>query len=346
MYLGRRSAPRADTPMTEQRTILLLGAGASKASRFELPTMQGFFAHNAAHIPDAMTKMLMEMYGMHSKLADWNLEDALSFLYASAERATTWGRYSPEPGCGFGDLLKVVRARLSIAPEEHCPLHVRLLDATRPRTVVTLNYDLVADQSFDSWAKQQADPQLARHPRLKLLSLVGRMPVAGPDPIGLHSDDAKGGFFLKLHGSLDWVVCSDPRCPNAEEIYVGSLNGYAETHEPGAPCGRCGASLETLIIPPLPVKSIETRHRLRLLWRLAMNELALADRVVVMGLSFAASDFDLRWLIRQARFGRRKEMSLAVINPSRKDRDRAIGLFADVTSVREYDSLDEFLAVA
>lgn len=329
--------------MSDERVVLLLGSGASRGSRFSLPTMQGFF--DAASLSDPIRRLMTQMYGGLSEAKDWNLEDVLSFLYASADRATTWGRYVPEPGGTYDDVLGLVRSRLTIPRDAHCALHVQLLNAAKPRTLITLNYDLVADQSFDVWANQQSEPQRARAPRIKLLSLVARMPVAGPDPIGLHGSAAQGGFFLKLHGSLDWVICSDGSCSNSEEVHVASLNGYLPTHAPGQPCGRCGASLETLIVPPLPVKSVESRRRLRLLWRLALNELAEADRIVIVGLSFAPSDFELRWLIRQARFTRPNGIPLLdIVNPCVADRNTAIGLFAGASIANQFDSLDDYIA--
>jgi hypothetical protein len=48
------------------------------------------------------------------------------------------------------------------------------------------------------------------------------------------------------------------------------------------------------------MKSFAQFPKLGLLWSLAHRELSTADRIVVFGLSFAASDYYLRWLFRSS----------------------------------------------
>ena len=63
-------------------------------------------------------------------------------------------------------------------------------------------------------------------------------------------------------------------------------------------CRRCGALHERAIVPPTMKAVFSSHPRLGYLWALAFDALAAARRVIVIGVSFAPSDYLLRWLLR------------------------------------------------
>jgi hypothetical protein len=88
-------------------------------------------------------------------------------------------------------------------------------------------------------------------------------------------------------------------------------------------------------------KSFAQFPKLGLLWHLAHRELSTADRIVVFGLSFAPSDYYLRWLFRSAITGRKDKPEIANINI---DKGRSAEIIEEVTGVQPVDcgSVDEY----
>jgi hypothetical protein len=65
----------------------------------------------------------------------------------------------------------------------------------------------------------------------------------------------------------------------------------------------------------------------------------------VIGISFAPSDFELRWLVRQAiELRSNKYYELHVVNPSKDDRQNIIKLFPGAErSVYEYETVKDYV---
>ncbi len=108
------------------------------------------------------------------------------------------------------------------------------------------------------------------------------------------------GFYLKLHGSLDWLYCNNEVCTYHRSFFANWIGSSDLHNRSGDPCVMCGAPLVSVLVPPTMMKSFAQFPKLGLLWSLAHRELSEADRIVVFGLSFAASDYYLRWLFRSA----------------------------------------------
>ena len=81
------------------------------------------------------------------------------------------------------------------------------------------------------------------------------------------------------------------------------------------------------------------------LWNLALRQLISADKIVVIGVSFAPSDFELRWLVRQAIALRSSPgYELHVVNPSKDHRDEVISAFPGTEkSINEYGSVSDYI---
>jgi hypothetical protein len=70
----------------------------------------------------------------------------------------------------------------------------------------------------------------------------------------------------------------------------------------------------------------------------------MASKIVIVGVAFAPSDFELRWLLRQGAALRTSPVELHVVNPCEKDRGAALDLFERDCVVREFEAVEEYLA--
>jgi hypothetical protein len=303
------------------KTVVVLGAAASKGSEFSLPTMQGFFGTNTEQIPAGLRPFFEWFYPGRSP-ADYNLEDVLSYLYISHSRVPAWTGTDALLAIGrktldYGLLLDYVADRLEV-PRTPCGRHTSLVQRLQAKdSLLSLNYDLVCDNALRAleWNAAQSDfPTGSRLGTLR--SLIGKPGFAWGEPVALLPRERERGFYLKLHGSLDWLVCPNRRCQNNARFYSSGLEPITEGQVSGAPCRACGTPLQLFLVPPVATKSIENEGRLAFLWNLALRELVDAIRVIVIGVSFAPSDQELRWLIRQSSALRASRIILHIVNPS------------------------------
>ncbi|HST56744.1 MAG TPA: SIR2 family protein [Solirubrobacteraceae bacterium] len=130
--------------------------------------------------------------------------------------------------------------------------------------------------------------------------------------------------IIKLHGSLNWLT-DDPTAKRPTVRLEKNM-------------GMGSAS--PLIITPLLYKSYRQWPFPRL-WEQAAELLRECRRLVIVGYSFPATDFEARALLRKSRAENPLE-SLIVVNPSSRDRKRA----AEIVNHREmthFDHIEDFL---
>jgi len=166
-------------------------------------------------------------------------------------------------------------------------------------TLLTLNYDLVAEASLELLRSlllhdQRSERDVQHLCRLAALDTLIPFPGAwgaADDPI-FYGFGARSGWFLKLHGSLDWRYCPNPMCPD----HLNRL--YTRRRVAVDMCAICGCDLLTAIVPPTFSKDYTHMPTLAVQWRLALRELDKAEQVIIVGLSGAPSDARLAWLFR------------------------------------------------
>ena len=120
---------------------------------------------------------------------------------------------------------------------------------------------------------------------------LGRLAVKQP----YDQWDVKKGYFIKAHGSIDWLYCSNEACREYRKV-LPVLKPDSSLY-----CSACHEPLDCLIIPPVLNKGYRNYPLIRVLWNLATIELAHADELVVWGYSLPPTDFYAKWLLRQAR---------------------------------------------
>lgn len=334
----------------EARTCLLLGAGASAGSDFKLPVMTNFFRQSDLDRRPELHDLLKTLFPNVSQ-SQYNLEDVLGFLDLSRHRAKAWG---PVGAVDHGllercydETLALVSERLAIPDGGVCSAHQKLAEQLgRQDSVVSLNYDLIADRALAGLrvTEQNAFP----HDRVeKVSSLLGDATMWGITPPSLTVQEQSGGFLLKLHGSLDWLSCPNLICTRSSFVHSPSKGaGNQQGQMAGDPCRACGTGLATVLIPPVARKRIEEHSRLSVLWSLALRELTQATTWVLIGLSLAPTDFELRWLLQQAYYLRaKKPLDLDVVNPNQDAFDRAIQYVpVPRSAVRRYQLLSDYVS--
>lgn len=330
-------------------TVLIIGAGLSAASEFQIPTMRGFFGPDLAARPE-LDAFLKWFYP--SKSADeYNLEEVMSFLHLSSARIPLWrNRPQPVPSHSslalYEGLLDYVKSRLAIPSGAVCALHRRLFETLLERdSIVSFNYDLLADNALLAIEPREHDRPGQDTRMGKISGLLGRLNIWDDPPPSLMPREQKWGFYLKLHGSLDWLYCESLGCENNTNVFARGVSILAEGQDEGMPCRYCGASLKTFIVPPVATKRFEDTGRMAFLWNIALRQLSNASRIVVIGISFAPSDFELRWLIRQAIELRTRPLyELHVVNPASIHRKNIVSVFPGrERQIYEYDSVTDFI---
>src|SRR4026209_2851623 len=107
---------------------MILGAGASAASDFRLPTMKGFFG------PDIdgwapLHAFLKRFYRRAKDPSEYNLEEVLAYLDLARRRLGLW-REPPDSGSSsaaflYSLLVPYIINRLSITEGQACSTHKR-----------------------------------------------------------------------------------------------------------------------------------------------------------------------------------------------------------------------------
>lgn len=331
-------------------TVLIVGAGLSSASDARLPTMRGFFGPELSTRPELLAFLKWFYPGQSQEM--YNLEEVMSFLHLSSTRLPLWrDRRQPgqlrSNGSLYESLLSYVRDRLAISPGTICTLHRRLFETLSQRdSIISFNYDLIADNALLAIEPKQNNRPDQDTRMGKVSGLLGRLNLWNDPPPSLLPRERNWGFYLKLHGSLDWLYCETEGCENNANIFALSVSELADGQEEGMPCRFCGASLRTFIVPPVATKRLKDTGRMAFLWNIALRQLISADRIVVVGISFAPSDFELRWLVRQAiELRETAGYELHVVNPSSDDRQNTIAVFPGADrKVCEHDSVAEYIA--
>jgi len=108
----------------------------------------------------------------------------------------------------------------------------------------------------------------------------------------------KGIKLLKLHGSLNWLICPNPRCKYHREKRVCIYN-VMQAHKVQKVdwCTSCHTFLEKVVVPPVWHKRGYT-DLINSLWKIALDEIETSKRIVVIGYSFPKFDISARYLLK------------------------------------------------
>jgi hypothetical protein len=142
------------------------------------------------------------------------------------------------------------------------------------------------------------------------------------------SEYSKKCILLKLHGSINWMICTDSEClmykknqlilsdksRMLKDLGLGDFNKCES-------CGRSFIKNVRNIIPPTSNKiSIHQDSYMHRIWLLAREKLRFFKKLVFIGYSFPNTDFYSEWLFRQINFlqyhdGNNTVIDIDIVNP-------------------------------
>lgn len=288
-----------------QKTVYFLGAGASAASDFHLPTMKEFFkGANFTGEGYQNLRQFLDNKFPGQPVENLNLEEIVTAIELGVDAFGFFGK-RPHPYIyeARKEVDKYVNARLRIAGDKGCSLLGKIFNKNIAveksiDSVITLNYDLVIDRSLLEKRHKIPGPGDLLDRMYELLGVTLYLDTG--ESLSLPDDEANLGFYLKLHGSIDWLYCPNSNCSYHQRFFPNRLLSFSSHNMPGDLCRLCGSPVVSVIVPPTMYKTFEKFPKLGLLWSLAYRELNIADRIVIFGVSFAPSDYYLRWLFKKA----------------------------------------------
>jgi len=322
--------------------VIVLGAGASFGSKVGdvTPPLDAEFLKKARQLfgsskghsneieawrtfRDALKRAKFEM-----KIAVQNrLEELSTFLEAKANM-NYLQHHQGRPRDyrnALESLIKVIcYTLLRCNGVKECSLHRALFELIEPRTIITFNYDLIADQTLLAMDKFNWTSPKYANAQTMLIDKV-RRPVPRRRP-------HKQIRLLKLHGSINWH--------RNERGSRFSLVGDAVPDE--WDLFFSAPSSTPLIVPPLAAKLEIQNSSLRALWSCALADLRDARGWLFWGYSFPETDTITRVLCRTALERQRKYKPVIVINPDQQVARRITSALGKIKVV-QWPSVELFL---
>lgn len=273
------------------RDVYIIGAGVSAG--YGAPTFSDFF-DKAEKIKDDKNadvdkKRLENVINVHTKcFPSFNIEQFYSLLELEEELVSSVCEKSASEL--KKDTLYLISATIKHSLKNEMPEgasdFIKKLeeDAIRGNsskiTIINLNWDLLFDSYFfENWMRINYG-----HESCDLDGLCDNKCKHKPSaPLEI----------LKLHGSLNWLVC--PECTEDDKkiFFVREyIIGESYEEDENRRCANCGCQLERLIVPPVFSKlSKDPKYEpMKDIWRLAEYSLVEAERIHIMGYSFPVTD--------------------------------------------------------
>ncbi len=311
---------------TVGKRVFIFGAGSSIShSNGKFPDINSFFKVMRQLGIDKLKEFenlreyIKQVRGIDIRIEEEvNIEEIFTYLEIEMQIEKA---YSPELQILRRDLLLLIQELLtkleenigdSIGDYHHLVENLKESD-----TVVNFNWDLL----FDNILGRKDLLLFGRYVTTKYISkfykrftdwaasIVGE--VAPQPPYHSWAEHPyvtdEGGFYLKMHGSIDWFYCSNEGCRSFQKLFPIDLQTLAPR------CTECLEPVELLIIPPVSNKPIRQHPTTRKIWNVARNELRAADELIIWGYSLPPTDYFSSWLLWQARTGKQKR--IVVIDP-------------------------------
>ena len=362
----------------EMKTVYFLGAGASFATEYKLPTMGHFFdKFSIIHYPnlgrflgeffvpssfpstaetmlfdsivqilnsenfemivsgfecelqkeresigflEIMEKIRQELQSIEDTIraGDFNLEEIVTFLDLTVNKFGMLGERRSYLEEAQKELMEYINNRLyhrnkvdELSPSRKYKILFKNL--SRDDSVITLNYDIIIEDTLQLlWKKMSKEEKKKivgqnysekKHFLLEKLDLIlVNQPLwwNRPEWIYYTADEMDSGVFLKLHGSINWVYCPNENCRHHFSIFPVDIKELREKTINFPSCRVCGTVTQPAIVLPTMYKAFERFPKLGFVWALARRELEMANKIVIIGVSFAESDYYLRWLLKSA----------------------------------------------
>ncbi len=310
------------------KRVFILGAGSSIShSKGLFPTINSFFkvaknnelAINLAGEYTTVVDYIKDSTGKDvlKKEDNVDIEAILTYLEIEIERNSSPKLFNIREQ--FLDLIQKVLIGLGdqVKPEEGEYNTLKATINIEDDTIINFNWDLLLDDIFnrkDILTRPYYyihDNDSHGYYRNLIFGFSAFQSFNEPyTTIGLPYKEwrPKKGFYLKMHGSIDWYYCSNEQCRAYLKVFP--ILALGEQYF----CSDCHEQLRYLIIPPVLNKSYRQYPAIRRIWNVAAKELSEAEELIIWGYSLPPTDFYASWLIGQARKASLKKVNL--INPS------------------------------
>jgi NAD-dependent SIR2 family protein deacetylase len=171
-------------------------------------------------------------------------------------------------------------------------------------SIITLNYDICCEQALISQ----------------------EVPFTYGDP---WSDPNKIGYkLLKLHGSINWVICQECKDTKADLDFNYNIipirrTGYSHIGiaerifkpQYSTQCKECGQDLSLFIVPPTWNK-VTYSEKLKSVWKSASEEIEQATRLIIIGYSLPETDSFFKYLLALGLSKNESLQEIILINPA------------------------------
>jgi hypothetical protein len=320
--------------------VIIFGAGATKACGGPLTNEILFDLFNHQQrleregFLDELDKFLVDSFnvpqgvGQRDKVHYPGLPLLLSLLDVSIDKkqpmGKAWGTDNLvhiRDALEYGVFALLEHKLRRLSANYYFELFYMLNDAGVEPKAISLNYDIIADNSMISVCEQSG-----REPGF---------PDYGCDiATQFYNKRPKFGTLYKIHGSLNWLYC--PGCHRLElGISEASLNTvkvlnelYQENPlEPrygchGSECVECKTYVRPVLITPTHSKDYRNPH-ISQIWYKAERLLRGADRVIIIGYSLPEDDVDVIYMLKRGldRLRRESPEMITVVEHDNQHRD-------------------------
>lgn len=187
-------------------------------------------------------------------------------------------------------------------------------------SVISFNWDTLLDQALPDYCPPGA-PMPNRHGlhwtfREVCTAEAGTFTKGIDWGLPLPKVEARPSY-LKLHGSVDAVICRNQNCRRHMQPF--RVNNCTEDHF----CSECYEKVVPFIVPPIQNKPIRQYHHIRRSWMLASRLIQQADEVMVWGYSLPVTDHWSKWLLGHIWMPDAHCRRLVIVNPEVASYSRA-----------------------
>jgi hypothetical protein len=308
-------------------TVYILGAGASiGAKRFptkyfsqnrKMPSGKNFFSdifenpgaskngldffNIMDHLYEGLSLLIQQSFKLNHERQFWdknewkniNIEDVFTFIDIGTSLYSKNSKYRKVFNLNRENLIDFIFISISMRTlGQHCKYLVKLFrNISNDDNIVTFNWDTIADTTLEY---------------LKAEHYKNYISLFSKDKIN-YKEYIRKGLLLKLHGSLNWMVCKNKLCEyfRRMQLITSKKDTSLKNLSLGdfKDCPYCGNKMEIYIIPPTSNKiDIYKNNFISKQWLIVREKLKYIEKLVFIGYSFPPTDFYSEWLFRQINF--------------------------------------------
>lgn len=313
-------------------TIFILGAGASRAvttsSKLPSPLATDFFKENyiKANWPGKFpssdysnTKLYELVTHYFGKKDDINIEEVYSFLDFIAN--SYYSTYSEKLDIQMAkhELLEYLFHILYFEIEYSSKHYNKIVENLKSGdSIITFNWDLMIDEVL----LNNKQGKIIHDSLNEIINPTNSF--GNNDYDTLAYNNLHKGYFLKMHGSINWAICENNQCHRHNIPFI--FNPKKEIYLSLWNCNYCGGKLEMLLMPPHVHKNFRANRIFNLQAKIAYEKIYTARDLIIIGYSFPEFDFEVNSLFRKAKLAHDDEGSelflktIHLVDPATKSR--------------------------